>query len=620
MILKSIHLINFQCFKDSGEIPINDMTIFIGKNDSGKSSILKALDIFLSANKQPSIEMFHKINNLQESTCSITLTFEPDQIEIQNLSRECIINNKIIVRKEFFLNENDNVQPSTLIKRYLYKIDEFNHIHELKAPQLKDLCTRFDIEYGTVENAKSNIHLYVQESFNRLEKDEGFGNIKWSEIAPILPIFECYDSADYGNPQKIIEVTLRNIYRSFFFDFTPEGGERLKEEMVAKKQEINEALNRKIEESLKEKVQSKIGKLTDIRGDYFIDFSAGFQLNNILIDFGQGLNPLNGIGEGSKKRLLLAILEWDREIRSRESQRQVIRGYDEPDASLHYSAQKEIYYTLENISKDPSSKVQVIICTHSLPMIDRAPARKINHIVQQGGISHIDYLNDYGDEDIKDFLDNVSEISGIKNSSLFFERCFLVVEGDTEENALPEIYKKMCNRSILEDGIVLVNLRSNACWDSFLKLLNRNKSEATILFLDKDTQSDKSRRVTPEKLKQINFSVSFLNEHVILVGNKEFEDIFSNELISKCLNKFWPKVNSETWDSTEIEVLRTKPKFSNALIDNVNHYMYDHYDSEKKLLNKPELGKRIAETAANDELNSIPELIDLKGKIAEIIK
>ena len=50
MNLVRVRLRNFRCYKDEISIDIGDITAFIGKNDSGKSSILDALSIFFEEN------------------------------------------------------------------------------------------------------------------------------------------------------------------------------------------------------------------------------------------------------------------------------------------------------------------------------------------------------------------------------------------------------------------------------------------------------------------------------------------------------------------------------------------------------------------------------------------
>ena len=186
-----------------------------------------------------------------------------------------------------------------------------------------------------------------------------------------------------------------------------------------------------------------------------------------------------------------------------------------------------MFYTLKNLSEDKNVQVQPIICTHSLSMIDRAPGRIINHILHENGVSEVEYLKGDDDSEIKDFLDKVSEISGIKNSSIFFERCFLVVEGATEYNALPILYTKCCGRRLSEDGVVLIDINGNGSSKNFLKLLGRNKSEATLMLLDTDTNTSGSKsKVTTESLEEIGFDKEFLDTNIIFIGNKELGCFF----------------------------------------------------------------------------------------------
>ena len=46
MRLKSVKLKNFRCYRNEIEAHLNNLSVFIGKNDAGKSSILEALEIF----------------------------------------------------------------------------------------------------------------------------------------------------------------------------------------------------------------------------------------------------------------------------------------------------------------------------------------------------------------------------------------------------------------------------------------------------------------------------------------------------------------------------------------------------------------------------------------------
>jgi predicted ATP-dependent endonuclease of OLD family len=48
MKLSKLRLQNFRCYKDEIQVDFSDITALVGRNDSGKSSLMDALDIFLN--------------------------------------------------------------------------------------------------------------------------------------------------------------------------------------------------------------------------------------------------------------------------------------------------------------------------------------------------------------------------------------------------------------------------------------------------------------------------------------------------------------------------------------------------------------------------------------------
>ncbi|MEO9262905.1 MAG: AAA family ATPase [Candidatus Baltobacteraceae bacterium] len=51
MILKRAHVRNFRCIEDSGWFGIDPITALVGKNESGKTAILQALERLKPTNK-----------------------------------------------------------------------------------------------------------------------------------------------------------------------------------------------------------------------------------------------------------------------------------------------------------------------------------------------------------------------------------------------------------------------------------------------------------------------------------------------------------------------------------------------------------------------------------------
>lgn len=104
------------------------------------------------------------------------------------------------------------------------------------------------------------------------------------------------------------------------------------------------------------------------------------------------------------------------------------------------------------------------------------------------------------------------------------------------------------------------------------------------------------------------------------MGDKEFEDVFSDELICRCLNTHWPKKGQERWELGDISNLRTHGKFSNRVIGLVGKYINENYDRNTRKPGKPEFGKRIAEIATDGEISAITEIGAVIAKITDIIK
>lgn len=102
MIIDSIHIENFRCIKKA-RLSCDELTVIIGRNGSGKSSFLKAIDIFYDVNAPITTEDFFNRDITQEILLRVTYgQLKEDEIqEFQTYIRE----NKLIVTKK--ISEKD---------------------------------------------------------------------------------------------------------------------------------------------------------------------------------------------------------------------------------------------------------------------------------------------------------------------------------------------------------------------------------------------------------------------------------------------------------------------------------------------------------------------------------
>jgi hypothetical protein len=313
--------------------------------------------------------------------------------------------------------------------------------------------------------------------------------------------------------------------------------------------------------------------------------------------------------------MFMATLDWDRQVMSEQvgSTRPIIRGYDEPDVNLHYEAQRMMYQTISDIVQQDGSRVQAVICTHSLTMIDRAPATSINLLnLSQTGCTTVSFLRTDADPDVEEFLHLLASELGITNTMVFYERCYVIIEGPTEENALPVLYRRLYKRSPLEDGIRFINIEGKGGRKGLLKLLGKNRQAITLSLLDPDTD-------LVSELAGAGFERSALDQQVLYIGDHEFEDAFSDEVLCLCLQQVWPRIDGADWTPEHLRPLREnagKKKFSDSLLGMVHQNTETGPDCKK-----PVLGVELAKRCPIDAVpEPITRLFERARKIAGVMK
>lgn len=609
MKLQKLIVQGFRCYKERTEIPFHQMTVLIGENDSGKSSIFRLLD-FLINKTTPFLEEYCKIGSFSSEEISVIGIFSSEQIP--NQIAGYFIDNTLELKKTFYKNES----PTKIQIRYdKLNDEELINYQSLQATAMQALLQRYNLPDAQNQSLRKEILAqYLLDNYQSLPKIRDYFDVNINEVFQYLPLLETYSSSEYGNPKNLIYKTLNSIYRTQFYN---EEGELKNKSFSGLKAKLESRLNDQIQKKLLENIQKYNSNVINVKGEFTIDFARGFSLNDISLDEGQGYKLIENKGEGSKKRLFLSILEWDKQVQSDLNSQFVIRAYDEPDTNLHFEAQRKMFYAIKSTSDANDSKIQNLIATHSLSMIDRAPMYCINHLKIKDGVSRIEFLNSQQDADVKKFLEEISELSGLKNSSIFYEKCFLIVEGDSEENAIPHMYKTYYGKSLIEDGIVLINIESNGAWKAFLKMLSQNKKDITLILLDSDTQNVNSgAKITPQKLTEIGFPATFLSQNIFFVGQQEFEDTFPDKKIRILFNTMYPKPNNKKWTKNEIIQMRANfPKLSHGFEHSAKQYISNHH----RRYRKPEFALELARLLNKNDLISITALMNLFNRIQGIV-
>lgn len=338
------------------------------------------------------------------------------------------------------------------------------------------------------------------------------------------------------------------------------------------------------------------------------------------MDEGKGEHFLNKSGDGTKRKIFMAITDWDRDVTlsiqaEGGSLPAIIRGYDEPDTNLDYLAQRQLYKSISEISASQNSHIQSIICTHSPRMIDRAPAKSIRMLTDCEGEPVIEKLETCDDKAVEAFLSDVARDLGITNSLMFYENCFIFVEGETEDNALPLFYRTIYGHSMLEDGINIINVRGKSAFKEFLRLISQNRQALAVFLMDRDCCDTEDDKLTDQVLLESGFSEEFCQERRILVGKQEFEDLFEVGVYSRIYNKKWPKPGGD-WNEDDFLDINPEKKFSSEL----GRICFHNCGTCGDKWSKPDLGYALGKECLEEEIpQEIKDLFALARSIAKVI-
>jgi len=619
MHLVSLRARGFRSLKEI-EVTFQPLTVLIGENDAGKSSVLDLLEIFLTL-RLPDEQDFYR--DLPGNICEeieVELDFELGEGDTE--AKEYASDNRLRIRKVY---RRPELQEETYYWGEQPTDERLRQdFGSLRSQEQKDLIWTLDPEVSEDEISNADKRTEWFRGHMEQTEKESVWILADRRLGSILPHFERYSAMDYQNPESLIVKTLKQSYERTIYEDVPQPDgtqiQQLIEPLLRVQEEAKEQIRQDIS-VLKAYIQKYDQRVQSIDYEPAFDFTSSLRTGEFQLDSGRGLHALSRTGDGTKRRMFMGIMDWDREIsleqaRSGGKQPLIIRGYDEPDTNLHYEAQQLMYQAIEEIATSEGAHIQAVLCTHSLTMINRAPAQSIRLLrLCDAGYTTLEQLKTDEDPEVERFLSTLARELGITNTLIFYERCFVLIEGETEENALPIFYRTLYGRSLLEDGIQIINVRGKGAVKEFLRLMSRNRQEATIIFLDRDAEHDSTATLTKNTLRDAGFDESFITNRLLYIGDEEFEDAFDDGLLADCLQHYWPKANG-CWDCMDIACIRTNgKKFSDGLTKAVA----ENRQEDGSYLRKPEFGQKLAHHCCSTDVPpEICDLFDLAQEIAGV--
>ena len=556
MKIKKMFLENFRCFYGTVEIPFNNLIIFIGRNDQGKSSILEALDIFINegngAVKIESKDLNVKAQNEGENDFRIGLVFDycPNEIIID-------ATNKTSLREEYLLNSDGDLEiwksfikgklKSTFIKCNHPSNDDF--LKDLLTKKIKDLQNfvndkKLDVsDKRKAAELRKAIRSYYEKEDGKLNLSlislsidtEGLKEI-WEMLKKKLPVYALFHS-DRKNLDQDDEI---------------QDPLKIKIEQIFKRDEIQQKLDdiaKEIDSELRNIANITVNKyknLTNSETEIVPNIPEYSQLKwkDVYKNIGYNTNdniPLNKRGSGIRRIVLLSSFLADIERKNDLDDNHIIYAIEEPETSLHPDLQLKLIKSLCELSK--SEKYQIILTTHSPSLIKIINIDDIRFVEQENGTTKISCFDE-------STMDKIINTMGLLPT---IGKVVICVEGKNDEKFLININKEIdeLKKTIDLESKIEANLLA------FVLVHGSNVKEWIDKYALKNTNAIEFHLYDRDKKQEYKSEIDKVNERKdgskgLLTKKREIENYIPKEKIE---SEFGIKINlnqSEKWDDIDI--------------------------------------------------------------------
>ncbi|MFA5000193.1 MAG: AAA family ATPase [Patescibacteria group bacterium] len=495
--------------------------VLIGINDCGKSTILKSLDVFFDEKKSLNFlredqqksdfsnsplneEEFNQILNdntypsfqkYSGNIIGILCEFELEEADktdtdFQDSAKNTHLkwaigdSDKIAILRIFHDNSDgsQNLTGYYLLTNDYKKDENFIEAWSKTKDGLKKIRKDLDVkdEDVTNENGKGpfkNIE-EIRAIYKKVETDLKPTWFLYKDFSRDKTFFPSFKYLNWDFSLKDLEDMATEAMNEVT---SPLLGE-IKALASTKQAEAVEGVNNKFDElmgDLKDELPSSIKKISS---------SVFFNVNQKITDIKltkenvDGEVHIDNQGDGIKRQIWFALLKWRSKLPASEIKRnKYVWCFDEPETHLYPSAQRQLFSTFRDMCE---KEFQILLSTHSTVFIDRTKINNINKVVLNDGYSVINKT---------DSIDDIFDCLGLQNSDFLFFDKFLAVEGPTEYELIPKLYKLKFGKTLIEDGIQLINLKGKSQCQNHKQILEDilskfQKTDDKIYYLfDTDT-------------------------------------------------------------------------------------------------------------------------------------
>ncbi|WP_052746084.1 ATP-binding protein [Sulfurovum lithotrophicum] len=432
----------FRGYQEKTCIDLNDLTTIIGKNDSGKSTVLEAMDTFFNNIKMDAGDYNINLGDTKEIRLTAVFSNLPDEVVIDetnpiNLAEEYLLNSDGYLEIEKVYKGAAPSHKETYIIANHPSNENFSDLLKLKITPLKTRARELDVNLdGVNQTMKSEIRKRIWESIELefelqsiLVKDEDTKKIG-EKLEAIYPTYSLFKSDRPSTDQDAEAQDPMQV--------------AIKEAMKAQEARLN-VIARRVQREVEAVANRTVEKLQEM------DLELANELNPVFkTDWGKVFKlsltsdeqiPINKRGSGVRRLILLNFFRVKAE---QQNSTNIIYAIEEPETSQHPDNQKMLIEAFWELSQQDNT--QVLFTTHTPMLTNHIDENNIRYIKNNEIINTLDdelkieIANSLGvlpDHKVKLFIgvEGVNDINGLKNFSKVISREYPeLIDLDTLEN------------------------------------------------------------------------------------------------------------------------------------------------------------------------------------------
>lgn len=646
-----VEFINSQDISENNEINIaQNTTLIIGKNNSGKTTIIEALDTLVNNKFSASDFNFFYLKKLFESYKNKNQNNQFPEIEF-----------KLIINLE--KNENDDI--TNLVP--LMTLEDLDDTEiELKIKIVLEESQEFLGEFDKIINKKisgTEKFLKIIEQMNKIgyktkfyrNDDIEIENFKLDKLINVVSI-----KANNVSDKNSLKNAFNKIISYRFNEKHPKSNEMKKEEIENELDKLNKKITKIINKKQTKDINHTLSNVISqnnlkifLNSDLSLDKALNDLINYQYLDKGIPI-PENqfGLGYTNFVMIIANLIDYiDKHEGNMSNSKINLICIEEPETYMHPQMQelfiKYINDAINNLLLKEDKKnlnSQLVISTHSSHILNSKIHSgdgfdNINYVTFKNNESKIIVLSDKKlkdvipedkkkkeqDEKLK-ILKFIKKHVKFKVSELFFSDAIILVEGNCEYNLLPLYIDK--NEKLKQKYITFLNIGGAHAFKyrGLLKLLEIPSLIITDLDIEREDTEDVSQIEKIEKeLKTSNKTLeNFNNSQMIsdLIKNKIIIDKNIVVCYQNKIDKFYPTSFEEAFILTNFDnnilndvLKKTKPGVYEEVMGkeakNFQNNKEKSYRWQKTLNNskKTELADTLFyEIIMEEDNNKIPKL------------